>query len=133
MINPNDAYIKYGMSFLPWQGILQTVASRKIEEDGMYRIVFQTQVVNNTSKWGKKIIAMITAKLFVDGKKVKIWTENILPKRHYGMPTLVKDMYLKRGSMVEIKMRSDGSVKFPPESVFFLTASDRFQFDVTKE
>ena len=130
--NPNANYIEYGMSFLPWQGKLQTVASHKIEEDGTYRIVFQVQAVNNTANWGKLINVMVTAKLFIDGKMTKIWTENIIPKRHYANPTLVKDMELKQGSLVEVKMRADSTAEFPPESVFILLSKERFQFDVTK-
>ena len=128
----NDNYIQYGLTFLPPLGKLQVVASRKIEEDGMYRIVFQTQVVNNTGNWGKKINVMVTAKLFIDSKMTKIWTENISPQRHYGMPTLVKDLELKQGSVIEIKMRADSTTNFPPESVFILMSKERFQFDVVK-
>jgi len=131
-VDPNANYMEYGMTFLPWQDKLLTVACRMVLEDGLYRIVFQCQVVNNTAKWGPKTPVMVTAKLFVDGQKVKIWTENILPGRHYGMPTLVKDMQLNRGQTVEVKMRSDCSKPFHPQSVFVLMADDRFQFDVTK-
>jgi hypothetical protein len=131
-LNPNINYLQYGLSFLPWQGKLQPVASYKIAENGIYRIVFQAQVVNNTSHWGNKIVVMVTAKLCIDGEIVKIWTENIIPDRHYGMPTLVKDMELNQGSLVEVKMRADSSKSFPPESVFVLLAKERFQFDVTK-
>ena len=131
-IDPNANYVKYGLTFLPWQGKLQTVALRKIEEDGLYRIVFQVQAVNNTSHWGKLVNVMVTAKLLVDSKMIKVWTENILPKQHYANPTLVKDMELRRGSIVEIKMRSDSTTKFPKESVFILMSPERFQFDVTK-
>jgi hypothetical protein len=128
----NDNYIQYGLSSLPWQGKLQVVASRKIKEDGLYRIVFQTQAVNNTANWGKPINVMVTTKLFIDDKMTKIWTENIIPKRHYANPTIVKDIELKKDSVIEIKMRADSTTQFPSESVFILLSKERFQFDVTK-
>lgn len=128
--NTQAGYDEYSKVYLGWQKLLKTVATYTITEAGWYRVVFQAQVVNDSKACGDDVTVMITAKLHINGIKIKGWTENVDSKRHYGNPTLVKDVWLEAGDVVDIRMRADSNQQYPYHSVFVLTDEDRFQFDV---
>jgi hypothetical protein len=125
-----DGYTQYERLFLVCQAPLLTVAYYKVEEEKEHMIVFQAQTVNDSASHGKETNVMIAAKLFINGVKIKGWTENVDRMRHYCNPTLVKKVLLKVGDVVEIKMRADSSQIYPVNSVFVLLDEDRFQFEV---
>ena len=125
-------YEQYSKVYLGWAKPLKVMGYFVAEEEGLHRIVFQAQAVNDSSASGNAVVVMITAKIFVNGTKIKGWTENVDSNRHYCNPTLVKDLYLYPGDLVKIKMRADSSSPYPSRSVFVLTDEDRFQFDVSK-
>ena len=123
-------YDQYTKIYLKWQAPLKVIASAVIEEEGTYTVVFQAQVVNDSKAEGNSVVVMITAKLYVNGIKVKNWTENVDSNRHYCNPTLVKRLHFYVGDLVEVKMRADSSKEYPPNSVFILANDDRLQFDI---
>jgi len=127
-----NEYDKYSKVYLKWAAPPLTVASYVVPCDGLYHVVFQAQVVNHSAGFGKETLVMFNARLCVNGIKVKGWTENVDQARHYGNPTLVKDLFLLAGDVIEIKMRADSMTRYPSHSVFVLTDYDRFQFDVSK-
>jgi len=127
-----QGYEQYSKVYLGWAKSLKVMSSFVAEEEGWHHVVFQAQTVNNSSANGNAIVVMIAAKLFLNGLKIKGWTENVDSNRHYCNPTLVKDLYLYPGDLVEIKMRADSMRPYPSHSVFVLVDEDRFQFDVSK-
>ena len=123
----NVNYERYEKFYLLGQAPLITVALKKIGEDGNYNLIFSAQTVNNSANWGVPTVVMIAAKLFINGQKTgKGWTENIIPKRHYGNPIIIRfGLPLKKDDLIEIRMRSDSTKLFPDESVFVLMDWDR--------
>ena len=131
----NINYKEYEKIFLYAGATLIPVASYDVTEDGIYNVIFSAQTVNNTAHWIKPaVVVMVTAKLFVNGiKSGRVWTENILPKRHYANPMLIRyGLPLKVGDKLAVMMRADSTKLFPDKSVFVLVREDRFQFDVMK-
>jgi len=125
-------YEQYSKVYLGWAKPLKVMVYFVATEEGWYHIVFQAQAVNDSAANGNSVVVMVTAKIFLNSMKIKGWTENVDSNRHYCNPTLVKDLYLYPGDLVEIKMRADSMRPYPSRSVFVLTDEDRFQFDVSK-
>ena len=106
----------------------KAVGTKIVKETGKYLILYQGQIVNNS-----KLVIEMNTQLWIDGVKTKAMVTNIMPKMHYGIPTVFHIASLKKGSSVEIRHHVDVSlVDIPLDTVWIIMDSVKHTFAIAK-